>query len=63
MRATRAYLDAAGRRTAASISVDCAFMQVMNTLLANIQSIPARQGKIASRTHKAMAKAVIPPLT
>jgi len=52
MHAARAYLDAAGRRAAGSISLDCAFMQVMNTLLANIQRIRPNRVKSPRRTRK-----------
>jgi hypothetical protein len=49
MRAARAYLDAAGRRTPGSMSSDCAFMQVMNTLLVNLRGIGQKRGSRQSR--------------
>jgi hypothetical protein len=52
MHATSAYLDAAARRTAESMSLNCAFMQVMNTLLTNIQSVAQRRPKSPRRSRK-----------
>jgi hypothetical protein len=52
MHATSAYLDAAARRTAESMSNDCAFMQVMNTLLTNIRFFAQRRPKSPRRNRK-----------
>jgi hypothetical protein len=52
MHATPAYLDAAARRTPASMSLDCAFMQVMNTLLVNVQTSGQSRPKLPRRSRK-----------
>jgi hypothetical protein len=49
MHATLAYLNAAGSRMAGSDSGNCAFMQVMDSLLANIHGV-SHAGN-ASKTH------------
>src|SRR5580704_15952986 len=54
MHAIRAYLDAAGRRTPGSMSQDCAFMQVMNTLLVNLRGIGQSRPKSPRRIRKAV---------
>jgi len=46
MHATLAYLNAAGRRATRLTRSNCAFMQVMDTLLANTRG--ATQGKVKS---------------
>jgi hypothetical protein len=46
MHATLAYLNAAGRRATRLTRSNCAFMQVMDTLLANTRG--ATRGKVKS---------------
>ena len=45
MHATLAYLNAAGRRATLLNPANCAFMQVMDTLLANTHGASRRKAK------------------
>jgi hypothetical protein len=51
MHATLAYLNAAGRRATRS-TPSCAFMQVMDTLLAGIQGARRRKAKSPREIRK-----------
>jgi hypothetical protein len=59
MHATLAYLNAAGTRMAGSSPRNCAFMQVMDSLLANIHRVSGE--KTSSQTQAKPRRHATPP--
>jgi len=53
MHATLAYLNAAGKRATRLTPRNCAFMQVMDTLLANTHAASRRKAKAPRQIRKA----------